>query len=201
MLRSFTIIYAFTCYNIQFNFTVDLHILTYTMYTIYKLPHIHTYTRLHTPCARSTNSLTFTHTLVYIHHVTIYKLPHIHTSTRLHTPCAQSTNSLTFIHTLVYIHHVHNLQTPSYSHIHSSTYTMCTIYKLPHIHTYTRLHTTCAQSTNSLTFIHTLVYIQHVHNLQTPSHSYTHSSTYTMYTRQLLRILEVYLTIRYEQNK
>ena len=97
---------------------------------------------------------------------------------------------------------------------------MYTIYKLSHFHTHTRPHTPCTQSTNSLTFIHTLIHIHHVHNLQTVSLSSTHSSTYTMYTiyklfhfhththshtpshtRQMLRILEIYNTLRFEENR
>jgi len=46
----------------------------------------------------------------------------------------------------------------------------------PSIHS----HTQCTQSTNFLTFIHTLIYIHNVH------------------TKQMLRILEIYNTLRFD---
>ena len=46
--EGFTINYTLTCNTIQFIYSVAFHSLTYTMYTIYKLSHIHTHTHLHT---------------------------------------------------------------------------------------------------------------------------------------------------------
>jgi len=62
----------------------------------------------------------------------------------------------------------------------SLKYTTPTIKNLSHIHTYTYPHTPRPQSRTSLTFIHTLIHIHHTHNQEPLSHSFTHSSTFTI---------------------
>ena len=76
--KGFTMNHTVTCNNIPLIYIVAFHLLTYTMYTIYKPPHFQTHTHPHIPCTQYTNSHFHTHTHPHTH-------PPTHPHTQSHT--------------------------------------------------------------------------------------------------------------------